>query len=265
MRQTRIIDVLSVLGFLSAAAIFAFAFAGPISRTGIRTEHRSDDAEIRQNLLQRTPKSEIKADFEVMTAWDKKYPAAYRAREICLRQALRDYPSSARLHLRAGVFLDGRQSDDALREAARLDPSNALPIYLLAGNAASRNSWEEASNLIHLANRATRLTNYPLLCRDFHPQSIEESGLFLSDAESVFGDNMRERLKRLSSSIKNHALALHSKGHTHEALRFLDVQELMGRKIAGGGRGGLLDLLVGQSIQRSSLKGQRIILEQIDG
>lgn len=276
MRETRRLDVLAVIG--GVLALVAIAVQGYYTIRARTYSFVARAAETREAILQRMPDTDVRADFEALTAmWDKKYvkrmEALYREYEkkpgegyrldreqlqigrtgILLERAIRKFPNSARLHFRLAMFTTGPSSIEAIRKASELDPGNALPCYLLASDAASRKAWDEALRFLMQGNNRKRLTEYPLLRRYIDRHGV--AGLILlPGATADYEFSVISRLRRLATGISGHALEIHASGRTDEALKMLDSVKQMGWKCTRAEDAATFDVLVGSVLVAISNK-----------
>jgi len=269
MRETRRLDILALIG--GVLALVAIAVQGYYTIRARTYSFVARAAETREAILQRMLDTDVRADFEALTAmWDKKYvkrmEALYREYEkkpgegyrldreqlqigrtgILLERAIRKFPNSARLHFRLAMFTTGPSSIEAIRKVSELDPGNALPCYLLASDAASRKAWDEALRFLMQGNNRKRLTEYPLPRRDVDRHGV--AGLILlPGATGDYKFSVISRLRRLATSMSGHASEIHADGRTGEALGMLDSVKQMGWKFMRGEDAMTLDVVVGSA------------------
>lgn len=149
-----------------------------------------------------------------------------------------------------GSLAEGKQSLDALRRAAQLDQSNAMPLYLLASEAASRGSWDEALLLLKQGNGRKECTDYPLAIRSF--TLCEQSALDIAGS----GLEAQARLRDLERGFSERATTLHLAGRTDEALAVLAAAKRAGWAVVHGRQNDLMDMMVSVSMVRIVIRGE---------
>ena len=257
MKETRTLDVLAVVGGLLALMSIVL-----VVYCQLPSPDATDMDVVRQSLLRRLPDSPAKADLEISTAYNQyAFPKAYRQRAETLRRVAREFPNSAAVQLRVGSLAEGKQSVDALRRVAQLDQTNAVPLYLLAYDAASRKSWDEAMQLLKQGNSRKECTQYPLAVQSLQTCNLSEQSV-LQVAATDF--NVHARLRDLERKISEHAANLHASRRTDEALAVLTEAKRAGWAVIHGKQAELIDVLVGVAMVKIALKHEEEIYKGID-
>ena len=179
-------------------------------------------------------------DYEVKPSVDK------------IKQAVEKYPNSARLQFRLGSY---GKDDQALRRAAELDPSNALPLYYLASKAAS---MDGTLALLRDANLRKNVTEYPLPLRG----GARAESLAMSVNGNIALSNYLVP-RALSKNIGKYASELHKQGRTDEALEALKQVRQMGWGIMRSENQTLLGFMIGMAVVRTSAKFEKEIYTEI--
>ncbi|HUV05451.1 MAG TPA: hypothetical protein VMX94_10130 [Armatimonadota bacterium] len=241
MKETRRLDILALIG--GVLALVAIAVQGYYTIWARTYSFEAQAAETREAILQRMPDTDVRADFEVLSlGFGSVHGGA--AAQRALERAVKKFPKSARLNFRLGTIGESRQSPGALRRAAELDTSNALPLYLLASEAASRGAADEAIVLLIRGNRRRHVDSYPL------PYEVcENNGLF----EAMVGaaNSLRSspiHLRRVATCVSKHAAELHAAGHTDQALTTLGETKRMAWSLMRSKDATMMDLLAGTAI-----------------
>lgn len=256
IKETRTLDVLAVAGGLLAVALIALAVYCQMPGTDT-----TDMDAIRQSLLRRLPNSPTKADLEISTAFSNQiFPKAYKQKAETLRRVVREYPNSALVQLRAGFYGEGKQSVESLHKAAQLDQSNAMPLYLLANEAASRKSWDEAMQLLNQANARRECTWYPLEIQALQTRSLSEQPVLQMAATDFV---VYTRLRDLERKVSEHAANLQSTGQTGEALAILAEAKHLGWALIHGKHAETIDVICGAAMVRIALKHQEGIYKAV--
>lgn len=260
MNATRRLDVLAAIGGVLVAVVIALSVYLVNTNKPALSAHGWED--VRKAVLQNMPASEIRADFEVLSAWNPYLDQeAYNNRKAILDKAVQDYPNSARLLFRLGSIAEGQASVDALKKASNLDPKNALTLYLLASEAASQKTFDKALALLKQGNSLESCTAYPL------PADIGGKGL--SQEEVVMESSMSQadlgtsaRLRQSARYMADTANALHAGGRSDEALSILRETKLMAKKTAQMEPRMMMSVLVGVSITNIALKQEEQIYRE---
>ena len=254
MKETRRLDILALIGGSLALVILiglVYWWA-----TAVRATEGYSSDRARESLLRRMPDTHVRADFEVLS--DQNLMDNRASAQKVLERALKRFPNSARLNLRLGSVGKGASAVKALRRAAELDPRNALPLYLLAAEAASREDWDSTLDLLKRGNRLKRSTAYPLPYEDIDVRRIGE-GLELTFLDSHPVYVTAKPLRGLARSMSERAARAHSSGRTDEALALLREIKAMGRQIMHGEPHDCMSVLIGASIARICLKREKQI------
>jgi hypothetical protein len=226
-----------------------------------RLHGEPDPGQARQAIIARLRGTEIGADFEILSAWDEyMYPTAHTRRFEILNDAVKRFPDSPRLQFRLGALTEGARSVEALKKVARLDPGNALPLYLLASEAASRKSWDEALSLLREGNRREGCTLYPLRYSDLGDGGISEFTV-VACALAMGNTEVHMRLRELARTLAGRTPTLQAGGHQDEALMTLSDIRRMARKLIHAERANMMDLLMGTAIIRLAHKYEAPIYE----
>lgn len=257
MRATLNLKILAVVGgvlSLTATGLSVYLFFSTI-----RPSAASDWSWARESLLKHMPQSELRADVDILTSRsDILYPEAYLHRDVTLNQAAKAYPDSARIQLRVAVYGDGSAAAKALRKAAALDTQNALPLYLLAAEAAERESWDEALRLLKQGNQRKHSTEYPIRNTDLPSHGIPDTMIALV-LETDFQSYKYSDLRRLARMLSQRAVEIQSQGQTDAALAIIDEVKKMGRAVMERRPGNSIAVLVGIAITRIALKSEKDI------
>lgn len=196
------------------------------------------------------PESDLKADYEILLPVGTDYEVKPSVAKI--KQAVAKYPNSARLQFRLGSY---GKDDQALRRAAELDPSNALPLYYLASRAPS---MDGSLALLRDANLRRSVTEYPL--------PLKGGARAESSAMSVNGNIALSNYlvpRALSRNIGKYASELHKQGRTDEALEALKQVRQMGWGIMRSENQTLLGFMIGMAVVRTSAKFEKEIYTEI--
>lgn len=256
MKATRTLDVLAIAGGVLALLMIALVVYQELP--GPSTNY--DTA--RLSLLRRLPDSPAKADLELSTAFcEQIFPKAYQRRSETLQRVAREFPNSANVQFRAGLYGEGKQSLDALRRVARLDQSNAMPLYLLAHNAASQKSWNEAFLLLKQGNARKDYTQYPLEMESLQTSNCQEQSVLMIAATDY---SAYARLRDMARKFSEHSADLHSTGRTDEALAILAEAKRAGWTVIHGKHGETMDVLVGVAMVKIPLKHEEDIYKSVD-
>ena len=144
-----------------------------------------------------------------------------------------------------------------LRKASELDPSNALPLYILASRAISSGSADEAVALLAEGNRRSRVDDYPL------PYDIAKGDPWVEITIATANSQIRfptfAALRRLALPAREYAVKLHAAGRTERALAIIGETKQMGRKLIHSDDATLIDVLVRVAIIRICHKGEEQI------
>ena len=237
MKETRRLDVLAAIGGVLAVVclVLVFAFLREANRLINVFEGRED---LRPAFVKQVRQSDLRADLEIMLR-EHGEPNVDK-----IKKALKKYPDSPRLNLRLGIYGEEPLASDALRRLSKLDPNNALPLYLLAAKAASKGSWDQAQALVKQGDRMPRLDPYKLPC------DLAKGDGFLEMTIHTVDVGTNTRLAGLGISAGKHALRLHAQGRDAEALSLLaDVRQL-GRRLMHLAGADMIDVLAGSLIIR---------------
>ena len=198
------------------------------------------------------PDSDVRADFEISSLSETSGDSATKIK--LLDQAIEKYPESARLYFRRGALGKDQQSSEMLRKASELDPSNALPLYILASRAMSRGSADEAVALLAEGNRRSRVDEYPLSYDIAKGDPQVEIAITTANSQTRFPTFAA--LRRLALPAHEYAVKLHAAGRTERALAIIGETKQMGRKLIRSDDATLMDVLVGVAIIRICHKGE---------
>lgn len=144
-----------------------------------------------------------------------------------------------------------------LRKASELDPSNALPLYILASRAISSGSADEAVALLAEGNRRSRMDDYPL------PYDLAKGDPQVEIAITTANSQTRSPiflvLRQLVRGAREHALKLHAAGRTETALAIIGETKQIGWKLVRTDDATVMDMLVGVAITGVCHKGEEQI------
>ncbi|MCX6376961.1 MAG: hypothetical protein NTU88_13170, partial [Armatimonadetes bacterium] len=260
--------ILALIGGVLALAVVAGLV---YLNYAVNAEVRTTPTEWREALLRSMPDTDLRADFEVLTEWpwDKDAIGEFEAlsnrpeRDAektaletekqkrlhtlpVLTRAVSKFPNSLRLQLRVGTLGEEQQRPAALRRAAQLDQQNPLPLYLLASEAASRGSLDEALSLVKEGNRRRWADWYPM------PTTLagnqRDAEIIASQANSPAHWPTYFPIRRLAVSLSKHAGDLYKAGRGDKADEIVGQVRAMGWRVAGGNQANLMDLLIGRTI-----------------
>ncbi len=144
-----------------------------------------------------------------------------------------------------------------LRKASEMDPSNGLPLYILASRAISSGSADEAVALLAEGNRRSRMDDYPL------PYDLAKGDPQVEIAITTANSQTRfptvAAVRRLALPTRQYAVKLHAAGRPERALAIIGETKQMARKLMYGDDATLVDTLVGVAIIRICHKGDEQI------
>lgn len=268
MKETRRLDILALIGGI--LAVVAIAGLMYVNYTA-NAETGKTPTELREALLRSMPDTDLRADLEVLTEWPWGKDAIREAEALSnrperdaektaletekqkrlhtlpvLARAVSKFPNSARLQLRVGTLGEEPQRPAALRRAAEMDRRNALPLYLLASEAASRGSLDEALSLVSEGNRRHWADWYPMPTTLGGNQRNAE--MIASEANSSARWPTYPIIRQLAVSLSKHAGDLYKTGRGDKADEIVGQVKAMGWRLAGGNQANLMDLLVGKAI-----------------
>lgn len=251
MKETRTLDILAIAGSILALVVIALYVYMEVPAPEI------DRDAARRSILRRLPDSPAKGDFELSSAYNEViFPKAYKQRDETLRRVTAHYPNSAEVQFRAGSLGEGKQSVHALRRAAQLDRKNAAPLYLLAAEAASRKSWDEALRLLREGNSRPEYNRYPLAIGSVRAWKPSEQGL-PSLAAKDFSASIR--FLELERALGEHAADLHAAGRTDEALAILTEAKRVGWAVVRSKHAEFTDIVMGSAMIRIRLEHEEYI------
>jgi hypothetical protein len=250
MRETRLLDRMAIIG----AVLAILAIVLPIIYTARMTAAQDPLSKgYRQKALDCMPTPDIRADLDIAGLWNSEI--GEKKRLTMLREAVKKYPNSGRLWFRLGLSAKGSGSENALRRAAQLDPQNAMPLYMLASQAAERKSWDEAISLLRRANRLPGVDRYL-----FPYEACRGDGLLemtMSDAGGEIAIVLR--MRRLVVSLTKRASDLHAARRTKEAVEILGDTRTAARRLMQVDEPTWMDVLVGQSMIALCAKPEKAI------
>ncbi len=252
MKATRRLDVLSIIGGILAVGMLT-ASAIYIHRMSADS-YCSSSEKLRQAMLKCLPTPDMRADLELAAPWDSKHDV--KTRLPALRNAVKDYPQSARLQLRLGALTEGAESTKALEQAARLDPTNALPIYLLANKAVSSGKLDESISLVKQANSLNHMDWYPLPFEGCKGDGTLELDMIAANSSLLFACN---NTRTVSRRLTEHASSLHATGKTPEALLILSEVKKTGWNLIRKDKNTSYELMVGIAIVQKAHKVEKKI------
>ena len=244
MKETRRLDILAAIGGVLAMVILTnFGILG----YRYHSSNHFDEYWAREAILKNARQPATRAALDVML---KSPSLSFQLDPSKLKKAAKEYPNDPRLNLYMGVFAEEPIASEALEHLSKLDPNNALLIYLLASKASSRGDWGEARSLLA---KADELKGFD--CYDFpYAMANGDFGLEcqLSQANSDGAERVQHDLRKLAKGTCDHALKLHAAGRDHEALAILkEIRQLGWRPIRRDGAD-IIDALRGSAIVRTS-------------
>lgn len=249
MNETRRLDIFARVGGV-LALLTVIACIGTIIY-GIYQSSKIDESwlQARDDILQRMPDSEVKADFAVTTASNKIfYPTIYPNREKILAQAIRKYPNSARLQFRLGTTVEGPASLDALMKAVKLDPANGATYYALASAEAEKGNWGRATEYLKQGNMCKVFSTYPFTNTELNPKGIFEAVVAQDSGGGNFVLYQGMRFRNMMRAMGKHAQMLQSQGKTDEAVGMLNEARQMGWATMGKDHGNIMTVVYGTNI-----------------
>ena len=254
MNATRRLDILAAIGgVLALAALIGTAH----SYIGLMRGIGSNPAQARERILQRMRPSDLRADFEALSA---PYARGEQSPEVIkeLDQAAARYSGSARLQLHAGLLGSEDRRVQALERAVQLDPGNALPYYMLAYHATNAGKLDEAAAWLAKGNRQGKMTEYPFL-------EVLPGDLTSIDTELV-NSSIRwpwyAKLRTIAMTQAKQAVRLHALGKTDEAENLLGEVRQMGLKVIKQDDAEIMDLLIGSALLHICQKYEGQVLPQ---
>ena len=256
MKETRRLDVLAIIG--GVLAVIAIIYP-KVWQSHIGWDQKDLEANARRSILANADTPDMRADLEFLSPWS--LGDGVKSRLPALRASVGKHPDSARLQFRLGRTTDGSESVKAMREAARLDKDNALPLYVLASNACKEGRWTEARRLVAEGNARRYLDPYsvPLsLCKG---NGLLEMYMISANSSMSMGGFLP--IRRVAVGLGKHALQLQEKGQTADAINLLSDVRRMGWKTIHDLRDANgMGVLVGVAIIKIADKHEKQILTE---
>ena len=259
MSATRRLDILALIGGMLAVSIVA-ALIG----WAIKNAFSKNPQDAIQAIVRTMPKSDVRADLQASV--NSASGPSFKPDVQELRQGIRDFPNSARLHFRLATSLTGPRSSAELERTMKLDPRNALPVYLLAANASAAGRWDESARLLSIADPLSRMDGYNADIGLAGGNLLGEVSIIAAISAARFP--IYAELRRLAKDVGQRSLQVHEQqSHksraTPEALRQLAMVKRMGWKLVESKDATVMDAMVGTAIVTTCQTTARRIFTQL--
>lgn len=253
MSSIRPLDRVAIAAFIIALGATSAGFLIP-GRPAPPFQHLSP-SQLGDQLLAEVRSPEMRADLALLTELRASAPDPATLSTSGVRS------DSARIALHKGIVWHGQARIAALWRASEADPSNALPLYLLAVESSSHGDWKQTDRYLDQAGRRTSIRDYPLPY-DRMLASADVAGLlFTSDVDLRWG--VYDRLRALCKRSISHAKVEQRSGRMSGALARLSRIEQIGDAVTRAEPHGLVYVVLGLQIQTAALSAERNMHRQI--
>jgi len=239
---TRRLDTLALIGGIIAV----LAIVGQVY-LAIYNDRQSHLYGNNQAFVKMIDNPEMRADFEMLSSLsptgtnEKNAKSGYDA----VYSASKQFPNSPRIQLHAGILLKGQESTAALEQSARIDPDNALPLYLLAYQAVSQKDFSKAIKLLEEGNKRPRADRYSI------PSSVAGKDINyeqLIDGANIQPEKAMSPIAKLTKGLCEYSSDLNGRGQTDKALQTLSQLRELSHKLISVEDPNSIDVLVSNAV-----------------